>query len=92
MTFFSWDRKKADSNKRKHSVTFEEARSVFFDEREVTIPDPDHSDYEERFLTVGMSDRGRLLLVCYTETNDTIRIISARRADKQEQRYYEANG
>jgi len=86
---FAWDEKKASSNKRKHGVSFEEAMTIFSDERELMIPDPDHSDEEERFLSVGMSDKKRLLLVSYIEQIDQIRLISARTVTRMEQRQYE---
>lgn len=88
---FTWDEKKARSNKRKHGVSFEEAMTIFGDKKELMISDPDHSDEEERFLSIGMSDRKRLLLVSYTEQNERIRLISARVTTRTEQREYEEN-
>lgn len=91
---FEWDAKKAASNERKHHVSFEEAASAFQDERGLLIADPDHSENEDRFVLLGMSVRLRLLVVCHCtrESDDVIRIISARRAIAREQRHYlEAN-
>lgn len=85
---FEWDPKKAAANVRKHRVTFDEAMTVFADERAITAYDPDHSDDEERFLTIGTSAEGRILFVSHTDRGDSIRIISARKADKQEREEY----
>ena len=85
---FEWDPKKAAANRRKHRVTFEEAVTIFGDPSELMIPDPAHSIHEERFISVGLSDRGRILLVAYTEAASVVRIISAREADKYERRQY----
>ncbi len=73
-----------------HGVSFREATSVFRDPLSITISDPDHSDSEARFVDLGVSHRGRVLVVSYTERGDNIRIISARRATRQEQRQYES--
>jgi len=73
---FSWDARKAAANARKHRVTFTEATTVFDDPLSVTIPDPDHSLGEQRFLLLGMSNRGGLLVVAHAERDDTIRIIT----------------
>ena len=86
---FEWDAKKAASNARDHRVTFEEASTVFGDSLAVTFSDPDHSVGENRFLTFGISRRGRLLVVSHTERHGTVRIVSARRADRTERRIYE---
>lgn len=86
---FRWDPAKARLNLQKHGVSFEEAASVFRDPLSVTISDPDHSFDEERFVLLGLSRNSRLLIVVHTETEDTIRIISAREADRQERRQYE---
>jgi len=87
---FEWDQNKAEINKRKHGVSFSEATTIFGDPLEVTISDPDHSSGEYRFLSIGRSNSGELLIVSYTERQQNrIRIISARRATRQEQRYYE---
>jgi uncharacterized DUF497 family protein len=86
---FEWDQHKADSNLKKHGVSFQEATSVFADALSITISDPDHSASEARFLDLGLSHRNRLLVISYTERGETIRIISARRASRSEQKYYE---
>ena len=87
---FVWDTKKADANRRKHDVSFEEARSVFYDENARLTADPDHSRDEDRFILLGLSAGMRLLIVChcYRESDEVIRIISARRATKNERRKY----
>ena len=87
---FEWDPNKAAENLRKHGVAFEEAATVFGDPLEVTIPDPDHSEGEARFLSLGRSADGRLLVVAYTEREGTIRIIHARVAAPKERRTYES--
>lgn len=86
---FSWDWRKAERTRRKHDVTFDEAVTVFFDPRELMVDDPDHSMDEERFVSVGMSSAGRLLVVGYTERGDTIRLVFARRATMPERMDYE---
>jgi len=86
---FEWDSDKADRNLREHGVSFDEATTVFRDTLSITIADPDHSASEHRFIDVGMSHRGELLVVSYTEREDKIRIISARRATRAERRNYE---
>jgi hypothetical protein len=86
---FEWDRRKAERNRRKHDITFEEAVSVFADPRELMIDDPDHSLHEERFVSVGQSGLGRLLVVGYTERGSKIRLIFARRATWPERFDYE---
>lgn len=88
---FEWDAAKNRLNLKKHGVSFEEARTVFTDELARLIPDPDHSEGEERFILMGMSVQARLLLVCHCERGaDTIRIISARPAEKFERKQYES--
>ena len=87
---FEWDPVKAEENLRDHGVTFTEAQTVFGDPLEVTIPDPDHSDGEFRFLSLGRSEVDRLLVVSYTERGSRIRIISAREATPRERRDYES--
>ena len=79
---FEWDEKKSTSNKKKHGVSFEEAQTVFADENALLIHDPDHSDEEDRFVMIGLSDRLRVLIVChcYRRGKAVIRIISARKA------------
>ncbi len=86
---FEWDDRKAAANAKKHGVRFEEAKSVFVDERAKLIDDPDHSESEDRFVILGLSSAIRLLLVChcYREGN-VIRIISARKATAKESRNY----
>ncbi len=88
--YFEWDENKNAKNKAKHRVSFEEAETVFYDENAVLIPDPDHSEVEERFILLGFSAMARLLLVChcYRGADNVIRIISARRATAQEARQY----
>ncbi|HDH09414.1 MAG TPA: BrnT family toxin [Chloroflexi bacterium] len=86
---FEWDEKKAKRNIRKHKVSFEEATTIFADLLSLTIPDPLHSEEEDRFVTMGMSIKGRLLVVVHTERGDAIRIISARLATPRERRAYE---
>ena len=86
---FTWDSAKDRENQLSHDVSFQEATTVFGDPLAGTIPDPDHSIGEERFLTVGQSSAGRLLVVCHVEQEDTIRIISARRATSHERKDYE---
>ena len=88
---FEWDERKAASNRRKHGVSFEEARSVFLDEDALQIPDPEHSDAEDRFVMLGLSNQLRILVVChcYRESDEVIRIISARKADRGERAQYE---
>lgn len=86
---FEWDPQKADSNLKKHGVSFQDAASVFGDALSITYPDPDHSVREQRFITVGMSRSGRVLMVAHTDRGDNIRIISARKTTPKERRYYE---
>ena len=86
---FEWDPVKAELNLKEHGVSFDEATTIFRDTLSITISDPDHSDYEDRFIDVGMSHRMQLLVVSYTERRDKIRIISARRATKAERKNYE---
>ncbi|MCI5147547.1 MAG: BrnT family toxin [Candidatus Electrothrix sp. AR3] len=87
---FSWDEKKDRKNQQKHKVSFDEARTAFLDENALRFFDPDHSGDEDRFIMLGMSFRLRVLIVChcYRENDSTIRIISARKADKHEQKDY----
>ena len=87
---FEWDPAKAGENASKHGVEFTEAMTVFGDPLEVTIPDPGHSVEEQRFLSMGESSAGRLLVVAYTEREGRIRIISAREATAQERKTYES--
>ena len=87
---FVWDEVKDRENRRKHGVSFEEARGVFYDEHAVRFFDPDHSEQEDRFLMLGMSLRLRVLVVChcYRESDSVIRIISARKATRGERASY----
>ena len=87
---FEWDKRKASDNRRKHGISFEEARSAFLDENARVIPDPEHSDDEDRFILLGLSVRLRLLVVvhCYRQQKDVIRIISARQAERSERKQY----
>ncbi|MCI0666759.1 MAG: BrnT family toxin [Methylococcaceae bacterium] len=87
---FEWDRKKGESNVKKHGVSFDEARTVFYDEHAIQFYDPDHSDEEDRFILLGQSFKPQILVVCHcVRTSETIvRIISARKADKDEAREY----
>jgi uncharacterized DUF497 family protein len=87
---FSWDPAKAKTNKIKHGVSFEEAQTVFYDDQARLTHDPDHSDQEDRFLLLGMSAVLRLLVMChsYREHDAIIRIISARKATRNERKQY----
>ena len=87
---FTWDPKKDESNRKDHGVAFDEASTVFGDPLAGTIPDPDHSRGEERFLIIGMSSTGRLVVVSHTDIDDSIRIISAREATANERKNYES--
>ena len=87
--YFEWDAEKALRNEQKHGVGFNEARSVFQDADSITIPDPAHSADEDRFIDIGYSDRGRMLVVMYTERAGHIRIISSRKATAAESKAYE---
>jgi uncharacterized protein len=90
MVRFEWDNSKAAANLRKHGVSFDEARSVFYDEVAVQFFDEEHSSDEKRFLLLGMSNAARLLLVCHCEREpgDLVRIISARKATRRESTFY----
>ena len=87
---FEWDDKKDKTNKRKHGVSFEEARTAFYDENAIQYFDPDHSDEEDRFILLGISFKLKILVVChcFRESDSVIRIISARKADKEEEYEY----
>ena len=91
MIKFEWDTAKARSNKQKHGVSFEEAQSVFYDEFAVQFFDEENSGSENRFLMLGFSDEARLLIVCHCERDqgNIIRIISARKATKNEGKHYQ---
>ena len=86
---FEWDPQKAVKNLRKHGVSFNEAATVFDDPLSITVLDPDHSEDEERYIIVGMSKRGRLLIASHTERSNRIRIINARELDRDEREEYE---
>jgi uncharacterized DUF497 family protein len=86
---FEWDPRKAEINLRKHGVSFTEAGTVFGDDLAITVPDSDHSNDEDRYITIGWSNRRRLLMVSHTDRGDQIRIISARELTKTERKEYE---
>ena len=88
---FEWDSAKARANIEKHGITFDEAATAFEDPLSLTIPDPLHSEKEERFVLIGGSHRSRLLVVVHTDRGDRIRIISARLATRRERRNHEEN-
>ena len=91
MIKFEWDPPKASANLKKHNVSFDEAKSVFYDEFAVQFFDEEHSSDEERFLMLGLSSGAKLLLVCHCEREhgEVIRIISARKATKRESAFYQ---
>jgi len=89
---FEWDPVKAASNAQRHRVTFDEASTVFGDPLALLMPDPDHSFGEQRYVLLGMSNEGRLLVVAFAERPPRTRLISARRATAQERRRYEEKG
>ena len=86
---FEWADNEAQSNHRKHGITFQEAATVFGDPIALTSPDPDHSDDENRFITFGYSHQNRLLAAAHTERENTTRLLSARLATRAEKRLYE---
>ena len=86
---FGWDPRKAAANKRRHGVTFEEAATAFGDGLSITVADPGHSIEEQRFVLVGRSDAGRILVVSHVERGDEVRLISARLATRRERHDYE---
>lgn len=86
---FTWDPKKAQTNLRKHGIDFREAATTFGDPLSVTFPDEEHSASERRFLIIGASARGRLLVVAHAEADGRVRIISARVATRRERTFYE---
>ncbi len=86
---FEWDSKKAATNLRKHRISFREAAMVFSDDLAFTYDDASHSHGEERYITLGMSDKGRVLVVAHAARGDRIRIISARKATRRERKSYE---
>ena len=87
---FEWDKKKEKTNVKKHGVSFEEARTVFFDENAIQFYDPDHSEEEDRFILLGLSLKPQVLVIChcFRESETVVRIISAREADKDEELAY----
>ena len=88
---FEWDEEKAESNLKKHGISFEEAATIFNDPKIATIADPDHSEDEERYVSIGRSVVMRLLTVIHTFRKESIRLISARKATKAEKKNYENN-
>jgi len=86
---FEWDEAKAAANLAKHDVAFEEAKTVFDDPLYVDFYDPDHSQDEHRYIIIGQSSEGRVLIVSYTERNDTVRLINARQVTRAERETYE---
>ena len=86
---FEWDPRKAAKNLRKHRVSFNEAATVFGDPLSTTVPDPDHSMAENRYIIIGVSNRRRVVMVAYTERGERIRIISARELTRAEREAYE---
>jgi uncharacterized DUF497 family protein len=90
---FEWDKKKEKINAKKHEVSFDEAKSVFYDENAIQFYDPEHSDVEERFILLGTSFKLKMLVVChcFREEETKIRIISARKADTEEEQVYWSN-
>ena len=86
---FEWNGRKAQTNKKKHGVTFEEASTIFGDLLSITIIDLAHSIGEDRFITIGRSINEKLIVVVHTDRDDIVRIISARKAAKNEKRQYE---
>jgi hypothetical protein len=90
---FEWDKKKERTNAKKHGVSFDEARTVFYDEQAIQFYDPEHSDEEDRFILLGTSFKLKTLVVChcFREDETKIRIISARKADTEEEQVYWSN-
>jgi uncharacterized protein len=88
---FAWDTRKSAANLKKHGVEFREAATIFYDPLSTTFPDEAHSLLETRFITIGISVGGRILVVAHAEEDDTIRIISARSATRSETKFYEEN-
>ena len=91
---FEWDATKASLNKKKHNISFDEAKTVFFDKNAMVIHDPEHSDHEDRFVILGLSTVAHLLVVChcFRDEDSVIRIISARKATKNESSQYQDQG
>ena len=90
---FKWDRGKEKANEKNHGISFDEARTVFYDENSIQFFDPDHSDDEDRFILLGISFKLKVLVVChcFRESDSIIRIISARKADADEEQEYWRN-
>ncbi len=86
---FEWNPEKEKNNIKKHGISFHEAATVLEDELSVTFPDPDHSFFEHRSLTIGLSKKGNLLVVVHTDRSNAIRMITARKATKKERKFYE---
>ena len=86
---FEWDFRKARTNLLKHGVSFEEAATIFADRLSLTIPDPEHSEEEERFVTMGKTYSGKVVVVVHTDRGDNIRLIGARPASRRERKSYE---
>jgi len=89
---FEWDEENAKANFKKHRVSFDEATTVFIDPFSITVPDPYHSVDEQRYIDLGSSDKGRVLVVVYTERGSNIRIINCRKATSSERKLYEKGG
>lgn len=89
---FEWDEEKAKENLKKHRVSFDEATTVFIDPFSITISNPGHSADEQRYIDLGSSDKGRVLVVVYTERDSNIRIISCRKATSSERKLYNEGG
>jgi len=88
-TTFEWDEDKSKLNVRKHGSSFEEGKTVFNDPFAITIGDPDHSDDESRYIDIGLSSKGKLLVIWYTDRNENIRLIGCRKATRSERKAYE---
>ena len=86
---FEWNSKKDRANLKKHGVSFEEAKTIFNDPHVITFHDPDHSEMENRFLSAGVSEKGRFLTISHTDRDEKVRIINARRTTKKEKSAYE---
>jgi len=86
---FDWHPPKSADNQKKHGVSFDEAKTIFGDQKDIVFPDRNHSDEEERYLAIGRSAQGRLILLCFTERGPKLRLISARLAESWERREYE---
>jgi uncharacterized DUF497 family protein len=89
MLQFEWDTNKAAKNLQKHQIAFSEAATIFGDPLSTTFSDPDHSDFEERYITIGLSNQNHILIVTHTDRENVIRLISARKATRQERNFYE---